>query len=101
MLLFFYYVPKSHLEQVNQALFDLGLGAYQNYDSCCWYTLGQGQFRPLENSQPFIGKQDQIEVVEEYKVELICTEELKNTAIMVLKQCHPYETPTFGFVALS
>ena len=96
MLLFFYYVPETHLDQVNQALFDLGLGSYLNYDSCCWSTKGQGQFRPLENSNPTLGKIGQIEKGDEYKVEIICPDNLKEQVIETLNKVHPYETPEIG-----
>ncbi len=101
MLLFFYYVPVTHLTEVNTALFALGLGRYLNYDSCCWYTKGQGQFRPLANSNPTIGQIGELETVEEYKVELICPNNLKEQVINVLKNTHPYETPAYGFIELN
>ncbi len=51
-----YYVPESHLEVTKQAIFDAGAGRVGNYDCCCWQVRGQGQFRPLPGSQPFIGQ---------------------------------------------
>lgn len=100
MLLLYYYVPETHLEKVNHELFVLGLGCFDGYDCCCWYTKGDGQFRPLSGSDPYIGKIDAIETVSEYKVEMICPSELKNKAIATLKAAHPYETPAFGFLQI-
>ena len=51
-----FYVPDSHLEAVKKAVFAIGAGRIGAYDSCCWQVLGQGQYRPLEGSQPFLGK---------------------------------------------
>ncbi|CAN0604364.1 unnamed protein product, partial [Ectocarpus sp. 12 AP-2014] len=67
-----YFVPESHLEETKSALFGAGAGRIGDYDCCAWQSLGQGQFRPLAGSQPFIGQQGQVEKVSEYKVELVC-----------------------------
>ncbi len=67
-----YFVPETHVEQTKQALFDAGAGRIGDYDCCAWQCLGQGQFRPLEGSDPFLGKAGAIEAVDEYKVELVC-----------------------------
>lgn len=98
MLLLYYYVPEMSYKKVNQALFDIGLGSIGNYDSCCWVTPGQGQFRPLKNSNPHIGQTGKLEYVNEFKVEMICPPELKEEARRVLLKNHPYETPAYGFL---
>ena len=43
---------------MKQAVFAAGGGRVGRYDSCCWQVLGQGQFRALEGSQPFLGQID-------------------------------------------
>ena len=86
-----FYVPKKEKESVKQALFDIGVGKYENYDQCSFETLGTGQFRPIDGASPFLGKVDMLEKVDEYKVEMICSDELIHVAIKVLKESHPYE----------
>src|SRR5688572_8652398 len=95
-----FYVPPSHLESVKAALFAAGAGRIGNYDSCAWQTLGQGQYRPLTGSQPFQGQTGVVETVEEYRVELVCTDELIKKVIQALKTAHPYEEPAFDVVKL-
>ncbi len=90
-----FYVPESHLEVVKTALFEAGAGRIGNYDSCCWQTLGQGQFRPLSGSAPYLGQQGEVETVAEYKVEMVCGDELIDAAVSALKAAHPYEEPAF------
>ncbi len=87
------FVPETHLEIVKQALFEAGAGRIGDYDSCCWQTAGQGQFRPLQGSTPFIGSKRQVETLEEYKLELVCRDDKIKTAIRALRNAHPYETP--------
>jgi len=90
-----YFVPETHLEVTKQALFEAGAGKIGDYDCCAWQILGQGQFRPLEGSQPFIGRQGEIKTEAEYKVELVCDENLVRTALTALKLAHPYEEPAY------
>ena len=89
------FIPESHLEPVKSAMFTAGAGRIGNYDCCSWQTLGQGQFRPLDNSQPFIGQQGKVEQVNEYKVEMVCDDNLINDTIAAMKQAHPYEEPAY------
>ncbi|MEX2474425.1 NGG1p interacting factor NIF3 [Marinobacter sp.] len=90
-----YFVPETHLEKTKSALFYAGAGRIGDYDCCAWQCLGQGQFRPLEGSQPFLGQQGAVEVVKEYKVELVCADERIRQALEVFKAAHPYEEPAY------
>jgi len=100
MLKLTFYVPESHLEPVKQAVFEAGAGRIGDYDSCCWQVAGQGQFRPLDGANPFIGSQGALETVSEYRVEMICTEPCIEAVIQALKASHPYEEPAYDVVAL-
>lgn len=86
-----YFVPIEAKESTKQALFDIGVGRYENYECCSFETLGTGQFKPINNANPHIGQLDKIEKVQEFKVEVICSTELIKKAIEVLKEVHPYE----------
>ncbi len=90
-----FYVPKTHLEVVKEAVFKAGAGRIGNYDYCSFEIEGLGQFRPLKGSQPFLGNQDKIEKVLEVKVEVVCEENLLQQIVESLKAAHPYETPAY------
>ena len=90
-----FFVPDEALESVKQAVFKAGAGRIGNYDCCSWQTLGQGQFRPLEGSNTHIGSHNQVETVDEWKVELVCEDELLHKAVAAMKQAHPYEEPAY------
>ncbi|MCY1286600.1 GTP cyclohydrolase 1 type 2 [compost metagenome] len=96
-----FYVPESHLDVVKDAVFTAGGGRIGNYESCCWQTLGQGQFRPMNGSQPFLGQAGLLEQVAEWKVELVVADELIHAAVKALRVAHPYETPAFDVWRLS
>ena len=96
------YVPESHAQQVKSALFSEGAGRIGDYDSCCWQTSGNGQFRPLEGSQPYIGQTGQVERVDELKIELVCEAQYLRKALEAMIEAHPYEEPAYDvYQALS
>ena len=95
-----FYVPESHLQDVKTAVFSAGAGRIGDYDSCCWQVLGAGQFRPLAGSSPFLGRQDVIEVVAEYRVEMVCERQFIKAVVAALLKAHPYEEPAWDVVAL-
>ena len=90
-----FYVPLEDCEAVKQAVFSAGAGVIGEYDSCAWQIEGRGQFRPSASANPSIGQADELEFVEEYKVEMICKADRIEEAIEALKQAHPYEEPAF------
>ena len=96
-----YYEPESHLEITKQAIFDAGAGRGGTYDSCCWQVRGEGQFRPLPGSRPFIGQEGTIEQVEEYRVEMVCTDDRIAEVIVALQHAHPFEEPAYNVVNLA
>jgi hypothetical protein len=95
-----FFVPPSHVEQVKAALFEAGAGRLGNYDSCCWQTLGEGQFRALQGSDAFIGEVGKVEKVREYRVELVCEDDKLTAAVAALRAAHPYEEVAFDVVQL-
>lgn len=95
-----FYVPQSYLEPVKQAVFSAGAGKIGDYDSCCWQVVGQGQFRPLDGSKPFLGQKDVVEVITEYRVEMVCEASRIKDAVAALLEAHPYEEPAWDVVAL-
>ncbi len=95
-----FFVPASHLGEVKDALFNTGAGKYKNYDNCCWQIEGKGQFRPLNSSSPFIGKLNELEEVDEYRVEMIVKDALIKTAVAALVEAHPYEEPAYSVLKI-
>ncbi len=90
-----FFIPETHVEQVKNALFNKGAGRIGLYEHCSWQVLGEGQFRPLKGSQPFLGKENQVEKVVEYKVEMVCEDDLIEDVVKELIKTHPYEEPAY------
>lgn len=90
-----FFVPAEYLEEVKQAMFLAGAGKIGEYDQCCWQIEGQGQFRPMANSNPFLGEKQMLSRVKEFKVEMMCESGCIKPVIAAMKQVHPYETPAY------
>jgi hypothetical protein len=96
-----FFVPDSHVETVKTAVFAAGGGRIGDYGSCAWQVLGRGQFRALDGSQPFLGQVGEVEVVDEWKVEMVVADDLIVAAVAALKVSHPYETPAYEVWSLA
>lgn len=94
------FVPEADLESLKKALFDAGAGRQGNYDRCCWQSLGIGQFRPLEGSNPHLGNQNKVEQVKEWRLETLVNEDVLADVVKVLKETHPYEEPAYDLISL-
>jgi len=95
-----YFVPKEAKEKTKEALFHAGAGKFNNYDCCSFESEGVGQFRPLDGAKPYLGTHNKIEYVKEYKVEMICKDELIKKAVKTLKEAHPYEEVAYEVLKL-
>lgn len=89
------YVPKKALTSTKKAIFDAGGGRLGNYDCCSWQVLGEGQFRPLEGSNPNIGKVGEVEVVSEWRLEVLVNKEVLSDVVKAMRRAHPYEEPAY------
>jgi hypothetical protein len=96
-----FHVPESHLQQVKAAVFGAGAGKSPHYEHCCWQTLGQGQFRPKKGSHPYIGQEDMLSLVPEYRVETLCEDKDVKKVIAAILESHPYEEPSYEVWPLS
>lgn len=97
MLELCFYVPATHVESVKSAVFAAGAGRIGDYDCCCWQTLGDGQFRPLAGSRPFLGSEGKVEVVPEVRVEMVCEDARIDAVVEALLEAHPYEEPAYHY----
>ena len=95
------FVPESHLETVRVAVNDAGAGCIGNYRDCSFRTPGVGTFRPLEGSNPFLGKAGELEEVAEFRLEVIVPEELTDRVVNSMLEAHPYEEVAYDLIPLA
>ena len=89
------FIPVDYKEIVKEVMFDAGAGSFGSYDHCSFEHSGWGQFRPLKDSNAFIGTIGTAEKVEEVRVEMCCQKEYLDKVIKAMKEAHPYETPAY------
>lgn len=94
------YVPRSHVEEVRDALFAGGAGQIGDYDQCSYNTVGYGTFRPLEGADPAIGHIGQQERVEETKIEVVYPAHSERNILVGMFAAHPYEEVAYNIVSL-
>jgi hypothetical protein len=94
------YVPLTHCDQVRQALAAAGAGRIGNYSGCSFSSRGSGRFQAEKGANPFIGSVGSLEVVEEERIETICTRAQLKQVICEMKKAHPYDEVAYDVYAL-
>lgn len=95
-----FYVPETDLEIVKNAMFEAGAGKFNNYKNCAWQTIGVGQFKPIGDAKPAIGLLNELETLEEYRVEMMCIDDKLDLVIETMKFTHPYEEVAFTVIKM-
>ena len=50
------FIPKNYIEDFKDSLNELGLAKEGNYEYCFFESEGKGQFKPVGDASPYIGK---------------------------------------------
>ena len=94
------FVPLEYRDKMVEVLEKAGAGQYKNYSGCTFAQVGEGTFRPLKGSEPFIGEEGELEKVEEVKIEAIVEKGQLNLVIEKALKAHPYEVPAYDVIQL-
>lgn len=95
------FVPESHLEEVREAICRAGAGWIGRYSDCTFRSSGTGTFRPLEGTNPFLGKQGVLEEAAEYRLETVVPGERLEEVLQAMFQAHPYEEVAYDLYSLA
>lgn len=85
------FVPLESTDKVRDSLFSAGAGHIGNYSDCSFNIEGNGTFKPLDGSDPYIGKKDVRESVSEQRIETIVPQANLDKVVNALIKNHPYE----------
>ena len=78
------FLPESHLEAVQQALWSVDAGHIGRYDCCLSYSPVIGAWRPLAGTAPYLGRMGEVCHAPELKVEVTCrTDRVEETVAAV------------------
>jgi len=94
------YVPIKDAEEVRNSLFKVGAGNIGNYDNCSFNIEGKGTYKGNTDSNPTIGKKENLHVENETFISVIFESHLKNKIIKALFKNHPYEEVAYDIVSL-
>jgi len=94
------FIPKDHVEKVTAALHEAGAGQIGDYKNCSFSTMGEGRFMPAANANPAVGKLNQLEKVEEVRVEVLVEAFNQRKVLTALKESHPYEEVAYYLTPL-
>jgi len=94
------FVPDTHLDVVQRAVWDAGAGVIGEYRDCSFRVPGTGTFFGTESTNPAVGQAGQLEQVEEFRVEFVCPPVRMNDVLDALKRAHPYEEPAIDVQVL-
>lgn len=95
------FVPKTHEERVRDAITESGGGWIGNYSHCTFNIKGFGTFMPRKGTNPFIGTEGKVEVVDEIRIETIVPESILDTVIDNMIRIHPYEEVAYDIYPLN
>ena len=94
------FIPESHLAALQKALQAVDAGHIGKYDCCLSYSRVTGCWRPLEGTNPYIGRENEISEEPELKVEVTCRTERVDQTVQAVKAVHPYEEPVINVIPL-
>ena len=84
---------------VRDALYGTWMGAIGNYH-CITAMKCLGTFNPNDNANSYIGEKNNLEFVEEKKLEVIYEGKMIKKVISSLRKVHPYEESVIDIIPL-
>lgn len=93
-------IPPENVNEVRNAICESGAGIIGNYTYCSMTTKCIGTFKPNDEANPYIGKNNKLEFVEEENLEVICDVNAVKQVVSKLREVHPYEEPAISIVPL-
>jgi len=94
------YVPIQYADKISQAIFKAGAGKIGKYTETSFNISGKGTFKPMEGTNPLIGKIGEKEEVQEIKIETVVAERDLESVVQAMKSVHPYEEPAYNVYEL-
>ena len=93
-------IPIENVDEVRNAICEAGAGVIGNYTHCSMSTKCVGTFEPTDEANPYIGERNNLEFVEEEKLEVVCDVNIVKNVISKLREVHPYEEPAIDIIPL-
>lgn len=85
------FVPIENADAIRKAIGLTGAGKIGEYDFCSYSVVGKGRFMPTNKANPYLGRANTLESVDEERIEVVCARSLAPNVIKAIKSAHPYE----------
>ena len=95
------FIPYESFEKVKMAILNSGAGQIAKYSHSSFSTKGKGTFKPLSGSNPYIGKENTMQELDEIRFETIVSKKYLDKIIEKLKEVHAYEKVAYDVFSLS
>lgn len=92
------FVPKTHIEQVEHALYQASAGHIGNYSDCGFTVEGFGSFKPNHLANPHVGNIGERHYEQEIRIETIYEIWHEQHIINSLLKAHPYEEVAYDII---
>ena len=95
------FCPHANAAAIRDAIFGAGAGVIGNYDSCSFNLSGDGTFRALEGSDPYVGEKNTLHTEPETRIEVILPRHLADRVLAAIVAAHPYEEVAYDLYPLA
>ena len=92
-------VPSENVDVIRNTLGEAGAGIFED-SYCSISTKCMGTFKGSENTNPYIGEKNKLEIIEEEKIEVTCDVDIVKEVLKRLREVHPYEEPAIDVIPL-
>ncbi len=94
------FAPESHADAVREAMLSAGAGHIGQYSHCSFGVHGEGSFKALEGTHPYVGKEGEIHFENEVRLESVAPDYLIDAILKAMLSIHPYEEAAYDIYPL-
>jgi dinuclear metal center YbgI/SA1388 family protein len=94
------FLPEEHLQYFLNFFENNNISVIGQYKACSFFNRGKGSFFPEKEAAPFTGEKEELNIVDEIRIEFRLKEKQVKKIIKKLKKIHPYEEPVFDIYLL-
>lgn len=94
------FVPIDYVEKVMEAMAKSGAGVIGRYDHCSFRVAGTGTFRGQKGTKPSLGRAEELEQIDEIRLEMIAPSWKMQDVVAAMRGVHPYEEVAYDVYVL-
>ncbi|NWG18603.1 MAG: hypothetical protein HXY41_18430 [Chloroflexi bacterium] len=92
--------PPEAVAPLLDAIAAAGGGVLGAYTHCAFTHPGTGRFKPGDQANPYTGTKQQVNAVDEVRIETFCSRQAARAVVAAIRGAHPYEEPVIYLIPL-